>query len=148
MKFLIPLLAVIGLISCSFVPKESDYDTNNLKKVQKCELKHQVNDSEKAIWWAWKIPAKPARCYLACVMSAFKWIDKKGNPKLDAIKKSYKAVGHEDSAPNQQFIKKNCGRKLPKNPCDKAILLYACFLVRSENLQHFKDAFDGKPNTI
>nr|AFY26958.1 Cul o3 allergen [Culicoides obsoletus] len=145
MKFIIPLLAIIGIVSC-YLPKASDYDTKNLEIVKNCEEKHQIKDWEKNIWWDWKIPSKPTRCYLACIMSAFRWTDRKGNPRLNGIKKSYKAVGHECSAPDQAFFRKNCG-KLPANPCDKAVLLYACFLVRSPNLQHFKDAFDGKKDT-
>lgn len=79
MKIFILLFAIFGVIYCL----KSEYKPNNLKDVQKeCEINNGISDAEKQIWSAWKIPTKPTRCQIACIMSAFKWIDKKGNPKV------------------------------------------------------------------
>ncbi|XP_063695882.1 uncharacterized protein LOC134827229 [Culicoides brevitarsis] len=148
MKILIPLLAIIVAVSAN-VPQDSDYDTEHLKIVKACEDHHEVDDAEKAVWWAWKIPANPKRCYLACVMAHFKWLTKDGDISVSAIKESYEAVGHGSSAPDQEFLNENCENlNSTEDHCSKTLLLYTCLLEKSPNVQHFKDAFDGKPNTV
>ncbi|XP_063708808.1 uncharacterized protein LOC134837368 [Culicoides brevitarsis] len=149
MKILIPLLAIIVAISAAKVPQDSDYDTKHLKIVKKCEDWYKVDDTEKAIWWSWKIPVQHKHCYMQCVMTYFRWINRSGGFNLNAIKRSYEAVGHGSSAPDKKFLDQKCGKlHRIKDPCSKSILLYACLLVKSPNLQHFKDAFDGKRNTV
>lgn len=78
MKLIILTLAVIGIVSGSGLPKESDYDTANLRQIQICEIEHNISDEEKEIWWSWEIPSNPTRCYIECTFKAFGWSDKSG----------------------------------------------------------------------
>lgn len=76
MKTFILILAIIGVINC-YHPEHSDYDTPNLKKVEECETKHEISDEEKEIWWSWRIPPNPKKCYIECTLAAIGWINEK-----------------------------------------------------------------------
>lgn len=64
----------MGIVSCAQLSKESDYNTPNLKKIKNCEIQFNINDAQRKIWWSWKIPANPPRCFIHCIFAALGWI--------------------------------------------------------------------------
>lgn len=70
-------LTSIGCVFCR-LPTDADYNTANLQKIKQCEIRYNLSDHEKNIWWTWQVPKNPTRCFMGCVFEALGWIHKEG----------------------------------------------------------------------
>nr|AAU06501.1 putative secreted salivary protein [Culicoides sonorensis] len=123
---------IFGITSAYNLPNEQYFNTTKLWSIRKCERDLKLNDAERQIWWPWKVPDHPTKCFAQCVFKSVGWVQDDGwRINFSQLHHSYRLMGHR-ILPTYKIMLKRCRKSPTRDNCEEYTLRWKCLLQLNE----------------